>query len=293
MRLSALALFALPALAAAIPASKRENWGKEKEHKPEPKHDDDDMKMDDHKDDHNDLIKGVFHFTSTYTAYAGPDQVINNSQVAVAGEPGAYGVYKFGINSYEDLICYVGREWFALEVTRADLIAGLVEHLGLHLGRVHEPCRHRHPHCEFRRMSTAAMMPLPTRPLDSQHQAAFGRAGPPRIAFPNPTIESPVDEQGRRTSFGCVQGPFLTGILANGSEFGECPPRSESMLIQRGTSQPTPVPVSPWLKSSRTPPVSLPTSTPCSSLPVPSVDRSSWTSRRTRPQDKASKDVGF
>jgi hypothetical protein len=32
---------------------------------------------------------------------------INNSQVAVAGEPGAYGVYKFGINSYEDVICYV------------------------------------------------------------------------------------------------------------------------------------------------------------------------------------------
>lgn len=71
MRFTALALLALPALAMAAPSTKRENWGKEeKEH--------DDMKHDDHHEDQHqekELVKGVFHFTSTYTAWAGPDQV--------------------------------------------------------------------------------------------------------------------------------------------------------------------------------------------------------------------------
>jgi hypothetical protein len=67
MRFTALTLLALPALAMAAPSAKRVNWGTE-----EDMHDD--MK---HDDDHHDreLVKGVFHFTSTYTAYAGPDQV--------------------------------------------------------------------------------------------------------------------------------------------------------------------------------------------------------------------------
>jgi hypothetical protein len=75
MRLSSILLLALPALAIAAPSNKRENDGKkemkEMEHKPKG---DDYEKHDDHKDD-NDLIKGVFGFTSTYVAYAGPDQV--------------------------------------------------------------------------------------------------------------------------------------------------------------------------------------------------------------------------
>ena len=41
------------------------------------------------------------------------------------------------------------------------------------------------------------------------HEAAEGAAGPPRIAFPNP--EGTGDE---RTSEGCLQGPFATGILS-------------------------------------------------------------------------------
>lgn len=48
-----------------------------------------------------------------------------------------------------------------------------------------------------------------------------GRAGPPRLAFTNPTSDSPLDEFGRRTSFGCQTGPFTTGILANGSEYSQ------------------------------------------------------------------------
>lgn len=73
MRLSSILLLALPALAIAAPSNKRENDGKkEMEHKPKG---DDYEKHDDHKKDDKDLVKGVFGFTSTYVAYAGPDQV--------------------------------------------------------------------------------------------------------------------------------------------------------------------------------------------------------------------------
>ncbi|MGB3773589.1 MAG: CHRD domain-containing protein [Rhodococcus sp. (in: high G+C Gram-positive bacteria)] len=48
------------------------------------------------------------------------------------------------------------------------------------------------------------------------HQAPAGEAGPPRIAFPNPT---PIGD-GPRTSSGCLQGPFTTGLEANGADTG-------------------------------------------------------------------------
>jgi hypothetical protein len=43
------------------------------------------------------------------------------------------------------------------------------------------------------------------------HQAVRGASGPPRLAFPNPT--GPDD---RRVSYGCLTGPFKTGI--NGTD---------------------------------------------------------------------------
>lgn len=49
------------------------------------------------------------------------------------------------------------------------------------------------------------------------HQAALGEAGPPRIAFPDPT---PVGD-GPRSSSGCLQGPFTTGVEANGADTGD------------------------------------------------------------------------
>lgn len=57
----------------------------------------------------------------------------------------------------------------------------------------------------------------PAKTATHIHQAAVGQPGPPRIAFPNPT---PVGD-GPRTSSGCLQGPFTTGILANGVDTGE------------------------------------------------------------------------
>lgn len=75
------------------------DWCKDYEHCNEYKDDDD-------KDDkyHKDF---PFDFTSTLIAYAGPDQVINNNQTAVYGLPGGYGLFQFGLNSEQDVICYV------------------------------------------------------------------------------------------------------------------------------------------------------------------------------------------
>lgn len=47
------------------------------------------------------------------------------------------------------------------------------------------------------------------------HEAAKGASGPPRIAFPNPIGDDKI-----RRSIGCVTGPFLTGVMANGADSG-------------------------------------------------------------------------
>lgn len=49
----------------------------------------------------------------------------------------------------------------------------------------------------------------PAKTATHIHEAAVGKPGPPRIAFPNP---APVGD-GPRTSSGCLQGPFTTGIM--------------------------------------------------------------------------------
>lgn len=50
------------------------------------------------------------------------------------------------------------------------------------------------------------------------HEAAAGEAGPPRIAFDDP---QPVGE-GPRTSSGCMEGPFVTGVEDDdGNDQGE------------------------------------------------------------------------
>lgn len=51
------------------------------------------------------------------------------------------------------------------------------------------------------------------------HQAAKGKAGPPRIAFPDP---QPIGANGEvRRSVGCLTGPFRTGLPAGGPDSGE------------------------------------------------------------------------
>lgn len=57
----------------------------------------------------------------------------------------------------------------------------------------------------------------PAKTATHIHQANAGQSGPPRIAFPNP---APVGD-GPLTSSGCLQGPFTTGIEANGADTGD------------------------------------------------------------------------
>lgn len=56
----------------------------------------------------------------------------------------------------------------------------------------------------------------PAKTATHIHQADAGASGPPRIAFPNPVD----DGSGTRTSSGCLQGPFTTGVVTNGSDTG-------------------------------------------------------------------------
>ena len=48
----------------------------------------------------------------------------------------------------------------------------------------------------------------PAKTATHIHQAAAGKSGPPRVAFPNPTSQS----DGSFRSSGCLEGPFTTGI---------------------------------------------------------------------------------
>lgn len=47
----------------------------------------------------------------------------------------------------------------------------------------------------------------PAKTATHIHEAALGKPGPPRLAFPNPEGDGDV-----RTSSGCLQGPFTTGL---------------------------------------------------------------------------------
>ena len=51
------------------------------------------------------------------------------------------------------------------------------------------------------------------------HEAADGQSGPPRIAFPNPEPQDSGPEVVKRSA-GCIQGPFTTGIQAEGLDTG-------------------------------------------------------------------------
>ncbi|KAI9158026.1 hypothetical protein HJFPF1_06012 [Paramyrothecium foliicola] len=50
--------------------------------------------------------KGPFDFTSTYTVIATPDQVVDANNTYTGGLEGAKGIYRFGINSHDNVICY-------------------------------------------------------------------------------------------------------------------------------------------------------------------------------------------
>jgi hypothetical protein len=56
----------------------------------------------------------------------------------------------------------------------------------------------------------------PARTATHIHEGTAGMAGPPRLAFPNPEDSG----DGMLRSEGCMQGPFTTGVMADGADTG-------------------------------------------------------------------------
>lgn len=57
----------------------------------------------------------------------------------------------------------------------------------------------------------------PAKTATHIHEASAGDSGPPRLAFPNPVD----DGSGTLVSSGCLQGPFTTGVVNEGTDTGE------------------------------------------------------------------------
>ena len=57
----------------------------------------------------------------------------------------------------------------------------------------------------------------PAKTATHIHEGAAGKAGPPRIALPNPED----DGSGTLVSSGCLQGPSTTGVAPEGTDTGE------------------------------------------------------------------------
>ncbi|KAM3452610.1 hypothetical protein MY3296_004348 [Beauveria thailandica] len=119
---------------------------------------------------------GPFTFTSTFNVIAKPENVVDAQNNFTGGLQGSSGLFNFGINSNENVICY--------NIT----ITGF-------RGDYQSPAR------------TATHI----------HEAAKGKSGPPRIAFPNPIGSG----DGPRRSIGCLTGPFVTGVNASNKDTGD------------------------------------------------------------------------
>ncbi|TQN64917.1 hypothetical protein CSHISOI_10643 [Colletotrichum shisoi] len=129
------------------------------------------------EDKDNKGSRGPFTFTSTYDVVATPGQVVGSNNTFTGGLEGAVGYYRYGINSWDNVICY--------NIT-------LVNFQG-----------------EYQ---------SPALTATHIHQAQKGRAGPPRIALPNPV---PVAGSSTiRRSIGCLFGPFVTGVNTTGVDSG-------------------------------------------------------------------------
>jgi hypothetical protein len=80
------------------------------------------------------------------------------------------------------------------------------------------------------------------------HESAAGKFGPPRLAFPNPT-----GDDYKRTSFGCLKGPFRTGL--NNTQTGRTSDVTLYSRVLADTFRPsqwTPLPASASVRSKKT-----------------------------------------
>lgn len=136
----------------------------------------------------------LFDFTSEFQVTAVPEQVVNGTTPA-AGQPGAIGYYKFGLNSDLNTICYV--RLFSILPFLPLMLLDLTTEQNITL------------------FGVTGQYKSPALTATHIHQGPKGGSGPPRVAFPNP-----VGDDYRRNSVGCIVGPFKTGIQMNGVDTG-------------------------------------------------------------------------
>lgn len=138
------------------------------------------------------------YFTSAVYGRPGPGNVVNQQNVATAGQPGAYGHFceqslprvlatrthtpsaAYFINSDKEIICY-----------------------------------------DIRTVGVTGEYDSPAVTATHIHEGGAGVSGPPRIAFPNPqfTRKNHLGEE-IRESKGCLKGPFRTGVAPTGTDTG-------------------------------------------------------------------------
>ena len=175
------AALASAALVAASPCTPPSKWGKSYG-----------GKWDQEWDrDHDSEYK----FTSKYSNVATPDQVYNATGF-VGGQPGAIGYFDFGINGEKDLICYVCSPSQSICTSPPPAALTFM------------------PPQSIRLFGVTGAYSSPALTATHIHQTAAKKAGPPRIAFPNPVQKDASAPDGsERVSKGCMTGPFKTGIV--------------------------------------------------------------------------------
>lgn len=69
-----------------------------------------------HEEDDSWKSFSPINFTSVYSVKAEGDQVINTTQIPAPGQPGATGLFNYGIIGFLDIICYVCHSIFTSEI---------------------------------------------------------------------------------------------------------------------------------------------------------------------------------
>ena len=122
-----------------------------------------------------------FVFTSTYSVIATPDQVINGT-VAAPGEPGARGIYNYGINTILDVICYVSNSQSQSHAPSPPFIIIINEPFSFQtkLTTTTSPLIEHHTYRRHRRLS----IPRPDR--NTHPRRTQGSRRPTSIGIPQP-----------------------------------------------------------------------------------------------------------
>lgn len=124
------------------------------------------------------------YFTSTIRTEATGQQIISTmTNASIAGAANGKGYYELKLNTHKDILCY------DIVLSGSDI-------------------------------STDYSSPAKT--ATHTHQASFGRNGPPRLAYKNPTekVKSTLlrklfgkNKSNGRRSQACIKGPFTTGLI--------------------------------------------------------------------------------